>query len=97
MRAQVQLFSTAEVVVAPHGAGLANIVMMPPGGAVIELVGSVVRNPHFLNLGKAVGLCYGLVTNQGLPEERPGWHDDFSIDIDRVLACLERMNITPMV
>lgn len=34
---QVELFSQARAIVAPHGAGLANIAFMPPGGAVLEV------------------------------------------------------------
>jgi hypothetical protein len=34
---QVDLFSRASAIVAPHGAGLANIAFMPPGGTVLEI------------------------------------------------------------
>lgn len=37
--AQVKLFSEAEIVVGAHGAGLSNIIFMPPGGKVFELFG----------------------------------------------------------
>ena len=33
---QVSLFSEAQVVVGPHGAGLTNLIFMPEGGAVVE-------------------------------------------------------------
>ena len=39
---QIQLFQEAEVIVGPHGAGLANVVFTPPGATVIEL-GTVYR------------------------------------------------------
>ena len=35
--AQLRMFSQTAALVAPHGAGLANIAFMPPGGAVLEL------------------------------------------------------------
>jgi capsular polysaccharide biosynthesis protein len=34
---QLRLFSETATLVAPHGAGLANMVFMPPGGSVLEL------------------------------------------------------------
>ena len=33
----IGLFSEAQVVAGPHGAGLTNLVFMPPGGSVIEI------------------------------------------------------------
>lgn len=36
-RQQLELFSTASVVVAPHGAGLTNLAWVPPGGCLVEL------------------------------------------------------------
>lgn len=39
---QIQLFQEAEVIIGPHGAGLANVVFTPPGATVIEL-GTVYR------------------------------------------------------
>ena len=35
--AQVQLFSQARVLIGQHGAGLANMVWMPPGSQVVEI------------------------------------------------------------
>ncbi|WP_158545212.1 glycosyltransferase family 61 protein [Bremerella cremea] len=42
VREQIQLFQQAEMIVGPHGAGLANIVFTPPGAKVIE-IGTVYR------------------------------------------------------
>lgn len=39
---QIQLFQQAEMIVGPHGAGLANVVFAPPGAKVIE-IGTVYR------------------------------------------------------
>ncbi len=42
VRQQIQLFQQAEMIVGPHGAGLANVVFTPPGAKVIE-IGTVYR------------------------------------------------------
>lgn len=34
---QIQLFQSAKMILAPHGAGLTNMIFMPPGGTIIEL------------------------------------------------------------
>lgn len=44
---QIQLFSQAEVVIAPHGAGLSNLVFCPPSTKVLEIFSSAY-----------IGLCY---------------------------------------
>eukprot|EP00271_Cylindrocystis_brebissonii_P019794 TRINITY_DN6223_c0_g2_i1.p1 TRINITY_DN6223_c0_g2~~TRINITY_DN6223_c0_g2_i1.p1 ORF type:complete len:549 (-),score=60.10 TRINITY_DN6223_c0_g2_i1:291-1733(-) len=42
-----KLFSTARFYFAPHGAGLANILFMPPNGEVLEVAPNYwVKNPH---------------------------------------------------
>jgi hypothetical protein len=54
---QVRLFSQAEIVVAPHGAGLTNMIFAQ-NLIVIDLFGSY-GNPCFLVLAKALGFHYG--------------------------------------
>lgn len=52
---QIQLFQQAEAIVAPHGAGLANMVFTPPGATVIE-IGTVHRPlPFFQRLSAVCG------------------------------------------
>jgi hypothetical protein len=58
---EVRLFSQAEIVVAPHGSGLANIVFAQ-NLKVIELFGSS-GVPCFLVLAKALGFHYGCLTS----------------------------------
>lgn len=58
---QVRLFSQAEIVVAPHGAGLTNI-LFAENLIVIELFGSYVV-PSFFLLAKALGFHYGCLAS----------------------------------
>ena len=58
---QVRLFSQAEMVVAPHGAGLANIAFAENLSGVIEIFGACV-NPLYFRLSKALGAEYGCLT-----------------------------------
>lgn len=52
---QIQLFQQAEIIVAPHGAGLANMVFSPPGATVVE-IGTVHRPlPYFQRLSAVCG------------------------------------------
>jgi hypothetical protein len=55
---QVRLFSQAEIVVAPHGAGLVNIIFAPQNLIVIDLFGSY-NNPSFFVIAEGLGFHYG--------------------------------------
>jgi capsular polysaccharide biosynthesis protein len=65
---QVGLMSHAEFVIAPHGAGLANIVFMPPGGKVIELSSGEWICPAFRRIAAQSGHDYLLLELKGTPE-----------------------------
>ena len=54
---QVELFQQAEAIVAPHGAGLANIVFCRPGTVVIELFPPDMKYTYY-KISQTVGLRY---------------------------------------
>ena len=53
---QISLFQTADVVVAQHGAALANVVWMRPGTNVFEFVSDPAKQHHFCNLSSIFGI-----------------------------------------
>lgn len=52
---QIGLFATAEVIIAPHGAGLANLVFCQPGTKIIELFSSRYVNVCYWALSEQIG------------------------------------------
>ncbi len=60
---QLEIFANTRVLVGQHGAGLANMVWMPPGGHVIEILPPVPDYvaPIFGNLAKACGHTHRMV------------------------------------
>jgi hypothetical protein len=48
--AYVRLFSESSAVISPHGAGLTNVIFMPPGGTVVELSPSDWIRPYYYTL-----------------------------------------------
>ncbi len=90
---QARLFASAEVVVAPHGAGLANLVFAREGAAVIELLSPHYVNPCYWALSAAVGVRYRFVL--GAPEV----HDprlteteqDLRVELDDVARRLDEL------
>lgn len=68
---QIQLFQQAKTIVAPHGAGLANMVFAQPGATVIE-IGTVHRPlPFFQRLSAVCGhqFAWFVASSQQLSEE----------------------------
>lgn len=95
IKEQIQLFSQADIIVSQVGAGLANMLFLHENSAVIEIVGTKRRNPHFVNLASALNLRYAYVTNEGLPEEkeRDDWNQDIVAPVDRVKKALEELGL----
>lgn len=66
---QAQLFFDADVIVAPHGAGLANLVFCRPGTKVLEIMPPNWMSPCYFILAKSAGLRYSyLIANESVNE-----------------------------
>ncbi len=84
LKEQITLFSSAEVLIGIHGAGLANQLWMESGSTVIEIVDKQYFNICFEALAKACGNIYESVifdsksSNPGIPVSRV---------IEKVIAC----------
>ena len=63
---QIALFSTADVVIAQHGAALANVVWCKPGTRVMEIAPAGYRVNCFPPLSRMMGLQHLLVPQAGL-------------------------------
>jgi capsular polysaccharide biosynthesis protein len=70
---QVRLFSAAEFVCAPHGAGLTNLAFCRPGTRVVELLSPVDVSTVYWNVASELGLVYAYLITEG---ERPKHGDD---------------------
>ncbi|MGB0629220.1 MAG: glycosyltransferase 61 family protein [Alphaproteobacteria bacterium] len=62
---QIAMFSNAEMVVAPHGAGLANMIFAPAQCALIEIVSGPIANMNdFRLIGQVLGQPVSVVESQ---------------------------------
>jgi len=87
---QVRLFSQAEMVVAAHGAGLANI-MFAQNLKVIELFGAYGTAAYFV-LSKALGFDYGcLVSDPNGKNQVSERYTDMTVDIAKLRALIADM------
>lgn len=90
---QIDLFAGAEVVVAPHGAGLTNITFCRPGTRVLEMFA-----PSYVHLGLwTIAAAIGDIDYRYLVGEGPGREStslvnpyaDVSIPAERVIAAVD--------
>jgi capsular polysaccharide biosynthesis protein len=85
---QIQAFATAERIVAPHGAALANLIFASPGATVVELFPRGCLLPDYWRLASSVpGLGYRYVSASGGPR-RPTRAGTIVRDIEVDLAAL---------
>lgn len=86
-------FRQAEAVIAPHGAGLADIAFMEPGSKVIELMPSDHRHCYFFTLAKAASLEYTVIVGKSDGERgNDAWGPspfDFSINEEHLNIILK--------
>lgn len=85
---QARLFYDAEAVVAPHGAGLANLIYANDA-KVLEYFPSHHVVPSFFFLAKSKGLPYTRL--HGSEQWR---EDDFEMDTDRLMLALNHFGLT---
>jgi len=88
---QIAACRRARVIVAPHGAGLANLVFCAPGTRVLELVNRAYLNPGYWRLASLRGLDYHMVVAAGsapLGEDRRENRADIEADLDQLRLAL---------
>lgn len=88
---KMDLYSSAEIIVAPHGSGLANIAFCSPGTHIVEIEGDDWSDPWFGDVARAVGLPYALV--RAFRTVSPAWLPDIvrhlEVDVEKVMAIVD--------
>jgi hypothetical protein len=87
--AQVELMQECELIAAPHGAGLTNMIFAPPGIAVIEIAAPDYPNPNFYALASALGHRFGLVPARTVGDGHLLYRD-LEVDVDDVTAAVRQ-------
>ncbi len=89
---QIAAFRSAKVIVAPHGAGLANLVFCKTGAKVVELFNRSYINPCYWQLASLQALDYRPLASAGpepLTQHLAANRLDITADIPRVSAALD--------
>jgi len=88
-RDQILLFQSAEFIIGPHGAGLANLLFCEPGTKVIELSPIAEFRPFFWMISQKLDLVHGLQFCPIVPNgEFQGFQSPFVVDIDKLQALM---------
>ena len=88
---QIAMFSNADAIVAPHGAGLANLVFSDPGTRVIELFPSMTMDCYY-RLCDDLNLDYSFVkTRQFRLHRRVG--EDFVISPEDMMGAIRQLSL----
>jgi capsular polysaccharide biosynthesis protein len=87
-RAQMQLFQNADFVVAPHGAGLANLLFCAPGTKVIEFSPECEFRPWFSQLSDKLDLAHAVLP---CPTHDGGFFGRMTVDPGRFKALLRQL------
>jgi len=85
---QISIFKNAECIVAPHGAGLANIIWTPNSSAIVEFFSPDGLNDEFISNSASVGRTHYCLLAKGSDNLAA---NDMYKDIDLDVSKLERI------
>jgi capsular polysaccharide biosynthesis protein len=88
---QIDTFAEAEVIVAPHGAGLTNVTFSPPDVRVLEMFASTYVHLGLWSICEALGAQYRYLVAEGPNGANSGVHDDITIPAKQVIAVVDEL------
>lgn len=88
LKDQISLFSRAEAVVAPHGAGLTNLTFAPLGTRVLEFFEPTTGAICFWSLSDCLEQPYRCLFGETVPDPRPGVQPNIFVPIEILESAL---------
>jgi len=86
---QIQVFSSAEMIIGPSGAGMFNTVFCRPGTKIIDIE----SEPHWIyahtGLFASKGLRYGIFVGKSMAEDTRPVHRSWTVNIDALVDRIE--------
>jgi hypothetical protein len=87
---QMRHFREAALIVAPHGAGLTNVLFCHPGIALLELQQSGYVNTGMMRLAQLANLRY--FSEVFFPDETDSFEDSWVVDVARVVELIGKIS-----
>lgn len=96
LKQAIQLFSNAEMIVAPHGAGLTNLLFCQSGTRVLELFSDKFVNHYFYEIANNLNLLYDFQVGNKLNERvinsrYEGIEEDMEIDLKTLVYKINKV------
>ncbi|MDR7240803.1 glycosyltransferase family 61 protein [Neobacillus drentensis] len=96
---QIEVFSSADIIIGPHGAGLTNLLFVRPGTKMIELFSPAYVHPIYWVLSNRVGADYHYVIGEGARFQKDyyknwpatGGNEDIRINIGKLVKILRHV------
>lgn len=92
---QIKFFSTVKHLVSPHGAGLANMIFMPEGSSVLEILGTQRLWPTFRLLAARHGRGYHALIGETFVQEQTTTkgegNEDVWVDPEKLRMAVQQM------
>jgi capsular polysaccharide biosynthesis protein len=82
VRDQILLFQSAEFIISPHDAGLANLLFCEPGTKVVELTSSGEMRPLYWLIAEKLDLVYALQFCHDVPDR------GITVDVEKLQALI---------
>lgn len=86
---QANLFNQAKVIIAPHGAGLVNLIYSE-NSTIVELTGETLPTPAFAEISRGLGLKYGILSCKSVGK---GWDSDIQVSVHHLTTLLNQLNV----
>ncbi|WP_199621808.1 glycosyltransferase family 61 protein [Paenibacillus alkalitolerans] len=102
VRDQIQLFHSADIIVAPHGAALTNLTFCRPGTTVVELMNNNYAPGFYWRISNYQGLNYYCILCEGFARPGEDWAQpgalwiggqDFVVDINKLDSTLKTAGV----
>lgn len=92
---QVELFSNAETIISPHGAGLTNMLFAPKGTNIVEMFNPEYQIRCYCILANSLEHNYFYIKGEG-PEESDIYYDcrgSMTIDMNKIKKLVNMLNL----
>ena len=94
---QIEIFQSAKIIIAPHGAGLTNLVFCQPKTIVIEIFFPKYINTCYFALSNQINLDYYYLLGEGRPlsknKEGCGLGNNILVDLNKLKSLLKQIEI----